>query len=306
MTDFDKPDPDFVSRLESDLRREFRRQQRFNQATDGLRGRSFWRVTALVAICLALGAAGAVAADRLEDSWQKKLHLVRAENAIRVTQIRFDLISEEMERLNRDPNADRRMRAALEQELSNVKLRLAVAQLDSDEIKMSGRPPASALTAPLIDDRDFVSERLRLDIDGVRESARCLARQVDMADPAELEILARAAREEQTRIDAQISHLERQLRLREDFLCGKIGATELQIRPSLDEAKLRLHDMTAKLEQIKQAIQEVEQSAAAGPDRDNMRRQFRYEIAIAEAEERLARTEVDLLEQELARARGAK
>jgi hypothetical protein len=50
----------------------------------------------------------------------------------------------------------------------------------------------------------------------------------------------------------------------------------------------------------------VEQSAAAGPDRDNMRRQFRYEIAIAEAEERLARTEVDLLEQELARARGAK
>jgi len=306
MTDFDKPDPEFVSRLESELAREFRRQERFNPMSVGLGRRGIWRVAALVAVCLALGAAAAVAAERLEDSWQKKLWLVRAENAIRVAQIRFDLLTEEVERLKQDPKADPRMRAALAQELSSVKLQLAVAQLDRDEIEMSGRPPAGALTAPLVDDRDFVSERLRLDIDRVRERGQCLGRQLDTAEPAELEMLTRAASREQARIDLETNHLHRQLALREDFLNGTIGAAELQIRTSLEEARLRLRDTQGRLEQIRQAMKEVETTVVSESERDNMRLQFRYDLATAEAEERLSRTEVELLERELTRARTGK
>lgn len=298
-----EPSPEFRAHLEWEVLRAARRETRFGPA---VRPRSrLPRVVALVAACLALGVAGNFASAQVGTSARRDSLVEAVQAEIRVATMRRELARQVAERRVRDVEMEvastGRSRDAA-RDVVEAELRLRRLQSNLDEVRLSAMPPRNELTAPRVGDRDFVRERLDLEMREVETRLRSTERIRDDVERrirlgVESPLAGVQVELDRTRAEADLSTLAERLRLRDDFL-GKRVPSE-QVMRLAEAAELR-GDLTVAqraLQAARTRLQLVERQRAAGAVE-------RIEVLRAEVEVEERRLEVERLQRQVDRLGG--
>jgi len=183
------PDPEFVARLEWQVRTGLRRRERFAVASpSGLRRAA--RTAVLCALCLVTGAGAVVAAERLQQDHERARHLERARLELELCELRLEWARDAAAKAQELASAGALDAASLREALGRARALEHAAQrarLDRAESEASGLAPSDDVAAPLVAGRDFVGERLELDQRAAQEEI-----ELRRALLAEREQLARA------------------------------------------------------------------------------------------------------------------
>jgi hypothetical protein len=154
-------------------------------------------------------------------------------------------------------------------ELRSVETRAMRAQLNIKEIEASSQAPRDDLNAPLVGGRDFVTERIRLDLVAAQLRLVAAEHALELADRrvrtgAAPEIARVEAQLDVTRANAGLGVLAERLTLRREFIEKATAAEELARR--LETARLRgdLQVAQQSLELSKARVANIDRQRAAG------------------------------------------
>lgn len=305
MPDMHEPDPRFVDSLEGQLGRELRRNSR-SATRSGIRA---LKMAGLMIGSVTLGAAAMGAAQQIQDSWRRELLEARLEVQLQMAQQRLNAQREGLE------TTRQQVELGVRNELDLVHFELQIAQsetdlhlrvLDLDEVQQSGREPLDDLSAPRVDGRDFVSERLRLRMDlasrhldvVMREAGRTRD-QVTLGIIGEQEAEARdlATREAELQLDA----LRRQLDLRSEFLDSDLSAVEAELKTLEVEARNRVVLLDQQLRFVRGELDRYQAAIAAGTVHPITAANMRTQVVEIEAQLQLAQQELMIVQRELER-----
>ena len=152
-----QPTREFRDYLEGEITREFRSHRSFARL----------RVTAILLGTLAAGTTAGLASAQIRQGAQRDSLLETANSELYVAALRLELarsLAAEAASKHKVGAAGLDKVAQAEAELRKVEAIAARAKLNVDEIKASALPPRDDLNAPLVGTRDFVTERLQLDL----------------------------------------------------------------------------------------------------------------------------------------------
>jgi multidrug resistance efflux pump len=300
-----KPDNQFVDRLEWQLSSEYRRADRL-KASSGQISVSRRMVAIAIAIgVLMTGVAVTKAADYIKESWQKKIEMARVETEVELKKVRLESI--------REMTSDIKSRVsnglirgdeyeAMKIAVKNAELDFKRSQLNLEEVQMSGGIPRNELYAPLVGGRDFVSERLEIDIMEVElnlEHLKIPLKRVkqlveqDMMQRVEMEAIQAEIATHKVNIDK----IQRRLDLRKRFLAGEITAREVELEGRLTAAENNFHSAQAKVDSLKEQINRMQNLEAKGAISHMEIRQMEFALDAAQAELKLATLEMNVLEE---------
>ena len=239
---------------------------------------------------LAGGIAG-VASGRVQDARQRDRLLETARSEENLARVRLDLVRATYDETRGRfdvGTADRETLLSVEREMRAMEASLARIHLDVEEIQTTSAPPRNDLDAPLVGRRDFVRERLTLEM-GTAQNAMTMAERnvaqaegrvkVGMAPPAAR--LQAAAELAKARSHLQL--LRATLELRERYLKGEIKRDALMPTMRRTELTFQLDRSQREIEIARQRVDEV-----------------RRMVDVGQATELdLKRAEVDLLERQV-------
>lgn len=303
-----EPDGQFVDRLGWQLASEYRRLERMRTSGKVAVPRRLV-ATSLMAGVLLSGVAAIKAADYFKDSWRKKIEVARASTEVDLKKARLASFREQSARtedlFSRGLiEGEQRMMMAFAVESAERDLDRALLNLD--EVGSSGRPARDELYAPLVDNRDFVAERLRNEIGSVEAYLDMMAKRWERLD----ELIAAGLVHEaergaiQAEIDsrkAAIEGLLERIELRKRFVAGEITARELEVRERKSVADKDLAEARARVGHMKKEMERLRGLEARGLASPIETSQLRYALESAEAELKLAALEVEVLDKVLAR-----
>ena len=224
--------------------------------------------------------------------------------------------------------------AVSDHELSQIRRELERTRLDYLEIQASGNPVRNQLSAPLVAGRDFVSERLRLELAALHDRVRMTRSTLQQAERevatgvsdgrsvghVQLEIFVDSSNDKSGRKgklivsdgrsvgqmqheismwETEMRDVEQQLDLRASYLAGRQSAQEVAARARLLQARSRLEGAMAKSAMTRTNADNARRSFSMGtlPSLDLKHAEF--EVIASDVEERLARLEVQHLERQL-------
>jgi hypothetical protein len=292
----DSPSPEFVDRLEGEIRGALRRKQ--FAAAPARRSRTPVWLLALVCSGV-LGASGVlfaqhVAGERVRElvTLKAEIHAKRAErSAMRAS---AQLIEIRTMYDNGVLGADELQEAELSAARSSSKL--AQRKLDLEEVRLSGEEPRRGIDAPLIGRRDFVSESLALAKAGLKKDkeaadkrAKSLKARFDASviDMTSLE----AGRLEAALVTEKLALVTELVGLRRGFRAGEIDAgqaplLELRVRAlaALKRAKLLRDDSIGRLRRVKALYKNGVQSSTDVRRVESDRDRFEAAVELAEVE----------------------
>ena len=152
-----QPTPEFRDYLEGEIVHEFRRHRSFARL----------RLTAVFLGLLAAGTTAGLASAQIRQGAQRDSLLETALSDLSLVVLRLDMMRKLTEDLSTrlkvgvvGPSA----LADAESELRQMEAQAARAKLNVDEIRASALPARDDLNAPKVDGRDFVTERLTIDL----------------------------------------------------------------------------------------------------------------------------------------------
>lgn len=266
-----QPDPAFVEHLEWQVRTALRRRDRFARPTAAPLARVA-RTAALCMLCVVVGAGAVVGAEQLQQDRERTLHVTRARLEVEMAELRLARATAELARLeaafanavvsSATVEGARTRSARLARDAERERLELA-------ETEASGRPANDDLAAPRVDGRDFVSERLQLDL-AAREEQRD-----HLADAAERSLLlhengmitAGELQRERAALaaaDGRIQLLLDLLALRKQFLAGTLDAGELLVREQIAILGAEVREFERELLGLDEALAYTRQLAERG------------------------------------------
>jgi outer membrane protein TolC len=142
-------------------------------------------------------------------------------------------------------------------------------ELQLAEIRLSSREPLSEVSAPLVNGRDFVSERLEIELAASKaasEVQRQLLQQterrvaVGVANPVDAEVV-RAVQQE---LQSARAALEKKLQIRQAFLRKELDAELASLRVLATEAEQRRAALEPKAERASKELQNVQRRFETG------------------------------------------
>lgn len=295
-----EPAPEFMAHLEWQIRTAVRRERRLASPVNGLRR---VRTATAIAMAITIGAAGGVASGQIQDARQRDMLMqsVRAEEELLRT--RLELARAEYEDARRRfevGTAGRESLVAAELQARAMETALQRLHVDLAEIQATSAGPRNDLDAPLVGTRDFVRERLMLDLQTAQHELAAAERALKdvrervsvgtASDTARFQVEAdlAAAQERMQVLSAMVS-------LRQRFLRGELQAEDLaaaQRRTELQLAQQRAaREIRLARERLDQLRKRVEVGLAGQLEVK------RAEIAILELELELRRirTEIEAL-----------
>ena len=157
--------PEFRAHLEWQIASALRREERFAAPVGG--GLTRLRTAVAMMAALAVGAATMAASGELQEARQRDALIEAAKSEEALMQLRIELAKaayEDARRRFEVGTASRETVRSAEAELRAMEMRLARNRLDIEEITATAMAPRNDLQAPLVGGRDFVSERLKLDL----------------------------------------------------------------------------------------------------------------------------------------------
>ena len=311
MQDKHEPDEKFVDQLEWQLASEIRRRDRAEATTHPM-----WRlarVALLVIVSMSLGAAAVAATYQIDESWRRDLLVAGLEVRIEMLRQRMALASEEVDRTRQQVAAGTLSEATLtgaQLGVANARTQLERMELDLEEVRISGREPRNDIVAPLVGGRDFVSERIQLELQVVsRQLAAVIAEQREAqqrveagaASGSEVQMWEAEVRS----IQAHRGELDGRLSYRGAFLDGGLSAVEAELYLLREEAERREEALRANLTRYVAELDETRARVAAGVESDSSLTLAQYNLSQMQAELRLAQQELQIIEGELRARREA-
>jgi hypothetical protein len=259
MYDKHEPSKEFIDRLEGEIGGEMRRRNRHARVPPWVpqSGRTaVLALTGIVLVSMAFGAAGIAAAYQVQTSqWRGDL-ISGLEQRAEVARQRLKLSADAQ------TNAERRLSLGhgnredvLEVRTKAAEAEAQVKSLESqiEEVRITGREPSNEISAPLVKGRDFVSERLQiemavpqavLELEGLR--LRDLERSVSLGAVSPLEL--EEAKSRVAEVDAGGQAFRKKLEIRQQFLARKIDAATAELRVLEAEAELNERALAPKIE----------------------------------------------------------
>jgi hypothetical protein len=258
-----EPTPEFLAHLEWQIQTALRREDRLTSPVSASRRR--FGAALVITAALATGGIAGIASERVQDARQRS-HLVEAARSeVTLLNVRLELVRatyEDMRRKFEVGTADREALLSVEREVRALEASLARARLDIQEIEMTSSVPRNDLDAPLVGKRDFVRERLALDMaaaqSGLTTAEQAVAQAQQRIEVGAAPAAARLQPEgelAQARLRMQV--LRAKLELRQRFLKGEIKADALASEMRRVELTLQRTRSQRELEIARQRVDEV-------------------------------------------------
>jgi hypothetical protein len=286
-----RPTPEFSAYLESEVTAAFRRERRL--AERPRRRHVGWlRAAAVVLVSIALGTSAGLASAQIRDSARRDSLLEAAKAEAELAALRLGLARERMS------DATRKLQvgavgpssvASAESELRLMEAQAMRARYNIEEITASAQPPRDDLNAPLVAGRDFVKDRLQLDLMATQQrlsAAEAAAVEAERrvrvgAAPAIVRLEAEA---ELTRARAAMAVLAERQKLRREFLEKRTPGDQLIRR--LEESQLRQDAFVAQqmIVILREQLAELEKRRAAGAVEDLEVLQAKVNLQVRELE----------------------
>jgi len=299
-----EPDRQFVDRLEWQLASEFRRAGRLRPAAGKVAVPRGVVAASLVAGVLLTGVAVSKAADSIRDAWRKKIEMARVETEFKLKGLQLASLQKLAEQ------AAARVAIGLVHEEEYLALKLAAdcaaldlkrSELNRQEVEASGEIARDELYAPIVDGRDFVSERLKLESEIHALNLGSLERRLARVDDLVAKGLVQDEELDQVRTDLAfrktlIDKVLERLDLRKRFVAGELNAQEVEINGRISAADEHLRQVRAKVGSIQEQLERLRGLEARGLVSKTEVEQTRFALEAAKAELSLAALEKDVLE----------
>jgi len=309
MTEDDSPDPRFVGFLEWELRSTMRRRERAD--------RRRWMVLpvqyrlaatlALVVASLFVGGAGTYAATHRVDEQAAALNLSRCEAFLEIARTRLNPVADEYTHMQ----ALVKQGSATEQELLQVETKFLYAEsevrsreLDLAETRITGKGPNDALSSPLVEGRDFVSERLATRLKPIRMRVHCVTDQAQRIQQLRDAGLVHAT--EQTAIEMQVAAaeeelmaMEKRVSLRESFLAGKLTPAAVGLEDMRITAESARRTTLRQISTLAEKRGRLSTLVEKGMISNSELQSVEGELRAAEAQAKIAELELGILDQKV-------
>ncbi len=303
MHDKHEPDPRFVESLEWQLGRELRRVKRMG--TGPRPAVRALKIGGLMLGSVVFGAAAMGFSQQLSDSWRRELLEARLEVQLELAQrrvaVQLEALGLTREQVEQGVRSDRDL-AYFELQIAQAEVDAKIMTLELEEIQSSGREPQDALSSPLIDGRDFVSEKIqarmevaRRHLEVVRYDVARTQERAEVGVVSEDEVRARNLIARQAELE--LESLDRQLELRRAYLDSEVTAVEVELKLLEAEAQNRLAILDRQRAHFQRELERYE--AAVGSVPPAVAVQLRAQIAEIEGQHRLAQAELEIVQREL-------
>jgi multidrug resistance efflux pump len=266
-----EPDDQFIDALEQQLRDDMRRRARLADVPHqdhGTRrgGRRMFLTPMLMFVSLLIGATGTFAVVQSGASPHRELHVQRAtilleQAQVRLEHARADLVR--MRELAEQGAVQLQTVAAREATAARAALVVQRRALDLEESEASGRAPDDRLSGPRVAGRDFVTERLELDLEAARidfEEARANAsrvRELVNSGVVSMTELAPAVQEEAS-LERAVAGVQHRLELRAAYLRGEMDAETAELEAMLGRAEQALQERQEQIEIERNRLQRMQ------------------------------------------------
>ncbi len=306
-------DPDFVKALEWQLRSSLRRNEAVAETSRGLH-LTWSKVVASVALVtgsMVLGAAGTFAVTHEDDRAARELLIAKIQAQLEIAEMLHAHHAQAL--AEKQPLVEKGY--IPESEINRLELPLVSSEseiqrrrLDLEEVSITGREPNNALSAPLVDGRDFVTARLKVEERPIERQVAIAARELDrfhklveVAAVLGYEVDAAKARLQQ--ITVGLDGLRRRQALRARFLASELTAKEVELYALLEQARTareaaarQLPVMAGQLERLRRLFQKDVVGSAEVSEMEIALRSLQAQI-------RLADLELAILEEKLSEAK---
>ncbi|MDH5466582.1 MAG: hypothetical protein OEY25_04115 [Candidatus Aminicenantes bacterium] len=303
MSEIYEPDGQFLERLEWQLSSEYRRTNRLKPSSGKIAvPRRMVAITCMVGI-LMTGVAMIKAAEYIQDSWRKKIEIARAETEVKLKKAHLESTREMASR------AEMRFSNGLvrEEEYRVIQIAAKRAELDwnksllnLDEVKASGAAPRNELYAPEVGGRDFVSERLKIEIKEIELDLELFRSRVERLKQLVEKGLVQGdefglIQSEIAARKVTIDKIQKRLDLRKRFVAGEITAQEVEIKDRMTIAERNLHLAQSMVDSLSEQLKRLKTLETKGMISPLEIKQMQYALDAAQAELELATLEMDVL-----------
>jgi outer membrane protein TolC len=286
-----EPTPEFRSHLEWQIETAMRRESRLAEPVTGSAPTGWLRTAVVVLVALAVGGAAGIASERVQDAQTRNQLIENAKSELALMQMRVEMARGEYQDARRRFEmgaADNDAVARAERQLRAMESALNRLKLNIEETERTSAPPRDELNAPLVSDRDFVRDRLKLELDTAQQELAAAEDGVAKANARfHAGLVPPAALVQADSHLALAKHHMQELRLRLEFrqkyLQEQMNAEELA-------GHMRRAQLTLEAELTKQQLEAAKRRVA------DVRRQV--EIGIATQLD-LKRGEIEILELEV-------
>ncbi len=303
------PDPEFVNLLEWELKSTMRRHGILN-GTSGAKRPFRLRLgttVALAVVSMLIGGAGTHAVTRSIDGQAAALYIARAEALLEIARARLDPFARElakMQALVQEGTVTKRELGQVEAQYLRAESEANIRQLELGETFITGKEPNDALSAPLVDGMDYVTERLAARRRPIQRRLELMTDQVRRYQELHEAggVTARELKAVQTEFaeaEEALIGLEKRFSLRASFLAGGLPATEVELKAmrfaAVAARRMAVRHVEVLVEQQKRFTQLSERGAVSNSEL----RAVEAELRRVEAHVELADLELRILDQKL-------
>lgn len=279
-----RPSPQFRDYLEGEVIRGFRRVRGFERL----------RWLAVVIASLTVGATAGLASAQIREGAQRDSLLESATADMSLAATRLELARAQHADVSKKVKLGilgTASLAAADAELRHMEAAAARARLNMEEIRATSMPPRDDLNAPLVGARDFVTERIQLDLAVAQRRLTATEEALAEADRrarvgAGSDLARFDAELEAARARAALGVLAEQRKLRKEFV--EQGTPAEQLARRLQHQQLRLDAMVAgtAVEVARQRLELIRKQRAVGVVGEL--EQLKAEVELKEREAELA------------------
>jgi hypothetical protein len=304
MSEHYEPNSRFLERLEWQLSSEFRRAGRLRPSSGKIAMPRRAVTASLLVGVLLTGVAVMKAADYIKDSRQKKVEMARVEAEVRIKEAHLESVKE-MESRAKLQFSNGLIREeeylVMKQARDRAALDLKRSRLNLDEVKMSGDIPRDELSAPIVGGRDFVSERLKVEMKGVELDLGLFGRRLERIKQLVENGLVRGDQLEQVQAEVavrkvMVDEIQNRLDLRKHFIAGEITAREVEIQDRKAVVERNLQLAQSKVDSLMEQLKRLKSLEAKGVISPAESKELEYALTAAEGELQLAALEMEILE----------
>jgi hypothetical protein len=291
------PTPEFRDHLEWEVTRAVRRGRRLYD--DRRTAARLMRAAAVVLISVAIGATAGLASAQIRSDARRDSLLSAANADAALAALRLQLAREQIADVTRKVQAGALGTVSLmnaESELRAMEAKVMRARYNVEEITATAEPPRDDFNAPLVGGRDFVKQRIQLELMSAQQ--RLTAAEAAQAETVrrvrvgvETELGGLEANAEVARARGALAVLAERLKLRQEFVDRATPVEQLARR--LEQAQLRQDAVVAQevLAVARARLTLLEKRRAAGVAGDDL------EILKARVEEKMREIELQQLMQ---------
>jgi outer membrane protein TolC len=293
--------PEFRARLEWQIDSALRRESRFTEPVSG--GTSRLHVAIVAVVALFLGGIAVTASGELQDAKQRELLLATAHQEEALVRMRVELARADLQEAQKryeTGTSDRQTLLAAQRQLRAMEMELQRIRLDMEEMQQTSASPRNDLQAPLVGKRDFVRERLRLQLDTAERGLAAAEEAVAQAKQRVSVGLAPMAAQLQADAElsaarARLQELRIAIEMRERALTGSVKVEELATEQRRKQLMLQQEVANQQLQLTRLRVEELRRLVEIGVASQLDLKRVEVEVLEREVELRKVRQEIEML-----------